>query len=106
MRATTARLLGPDDAPDAFPPAADELLTLLSTLHGHLQLLIPEVEAITAKLPEDDIPRYCARACIGEARGKLSVQPKPDHTSKVAYARRLARVLNALCDHYETLGKP
>lgn len=106
MRATVARLLGPDDGPEALPPAADEVPTLISTVRGHLQLLIPEVDAITARLPKDDIPRYCARACIGEANGKLAAQPRADYAGSVAYARRLARSLNALCDHYEALTRP
>lgn len=100
MRATVARLLGPE----VLQPAADEVPTLISTLRGHLQLVIPEVEAITDRLPKDDIPRYCARACIGEARGKLAAHHRADYAGSVAYARRLARVLNALCDHYETLA--
>lgn len=105
MRATVARLIGPDDAPDALPPAADEVAILTSTLRGHLQLMIPEVDAAARRLPENDIPRYCALACIGEARGKLSAQARPGYGGAVAYARRLARVLGALCDHYETLSK-
>ncbi|MFJ5967868.1 DUF6415 family natural product biosynthesis protein [Streptomyces sp. NPDC093060] len=105
MRATVARLIGPDDAPDVLPPPADEVAILTSTLRGHLQLLIPEVDAVARKQPANDIPRYCALACIGEAKGKLSAEPRPGYGGAVAYARRLARVLGALCDHYETLGK-
>lgn len=48
---------------------------------------------------------HCALACIGEARGKLSVQPRPEYGSTAAHARRLARVLNALADHYERLNE-
>jgi hypothetical protein len=66
--------------------------------------MIPKVEAITARLPADDIPRYCARACIGEANGKLGARYRTDYSGSVAYARRLARVLSALCDHYENLS--
>ncbi|MFF7754361.1 DUF6415 family natural product biosynthesis protein [Streptomyces sp. NPDC007971] len=104
MRATTARLLGPDDGPDVLPPAADELATLVSTVRGHLQLLIPEVDMAARKRSADDVPRYCALACIGEAEGKLRATARPGYGGAVAYARRLARVLGALCDHYETLG--
>ncbi|MGW2939142.1 DUF6415 family natural product biosynthesis protein [Streptomyces sp. NPDC001156] len=55
------------------------------------------------RLPEDDVPRHCALACIGESRVKLraTVGDGPDRA--VAYARRLARSLTALCDHYEAL---
>lgn len=106
MRATVARLLGPDDGPDNLPPAGGELPVLTSTLRGHLELIIPEVEAAAGRLDKDSIPRYCAVACVGEARGKLRATPSPVLGGDVAYARRLARVLKALCDHYETIGTP
>ncbi|MFF8728102.1 DUF6415 family natural product biosynthesis protein [Streptomyces sp. NPDC015171] len=104
MKASAFRLLGPDDGPDALPPAADEVPTLISTLRGHLELLIPEVEAAADRRPEDDIPRFCAHACVGEARRKLAANPRAGHSEAVAYARRLARVVKALCEHSETLG--
>ncbi|MFF7130688.1 DUF6415 family natural product biosynthesis protein, partial [Streptomyces sp. NPDC008240] len=53
MRATVARLIGPDDAPDVLPPAADEVATLISALCGHLQLMIPEVDAVARRQPAD-----------------------------------------------------
>ncbi len=105
MRATVGRLLGPDDGPDTLPPASDELPVLISTLRGHLELIIPEVEAVAGTLDKDSVPRYCAVACVGEARGKLRATASPNPGGDVAYARRLARVLKALCDHYETLGR-
>lgn len=100
MRATAQRLL----TYDAEQPTAKEAETLLALLRGQIELLIPEVQTHTERLPEDDIPRYCALACIGEARGKLSIAPKPGVDRAVAYGRRLARVLNALCDHWEALA--
>lgn len=100
MRSVVRRLL----AEDAPPPGLDELETLTLQLRGHIALLIPEVEAAAGRLPKDDVPRYCALACIGEARGKLSQQARPGVDGGAAYARRLARVLNALCDHHENLG--
>jgi len=103
MRATVSRLLGPDDGPDTLPPAGDELPILTSTLRGHLELLIPDVEAAARLLDRDSIPRYCAIACVGEARGKLRAAASPVPGGDAAYARKLARVLGALCDHYETL---
>ncbi|MFM9796507.1 DUF6415 family natural product biosynthesis protein [Streptomyces turgidiscabies] len=103
MRASTALLLGPDGGPDVLPPAADKLATLTVALRGHLELLAPEVERAAGRLDKESIPRYCAIACVGEARGKLRSAPCPGPGGDAAYARRLARVLNALCDHWETL---
>ncbi|MFJ7968359.1 DUF6415 family natural product biosynthesis protein [Streptomyces sp. NPDC096324] len=99
MRACTRRLL----AEDARVPASEELDRLTLQLRGHIELLIPEVEETAGRLPKDDIPRYCALACTGEARGKLSARPQPGHATELAHARRLARVVNALVDHHENL---
>jgi hypothetical protein len=105
MRDAVNRLLDPDAVPEALPPAPGELETLTIQLRGHLALLMPEVEQTAQRLPKNDIPRYCALACLGEARGKLRAQPSPTPHGPLAYARRLARVLNALCDHYEQLSR-
>ncbi|GAB2863647.1 hypothetical protein GCM10027074_33630 [Streptomyces deserti] len=99
MRATVRRLLGPDDGPDVLPSTAAELDTLTATLRGHIELLAPEIEQLAKKLPEESVPRYCALACAGEARGKL--RAAPGLSGGVVYARKLAHVLNALCDHYQ-----
>jgi hypothetical protein len=101
MRETVRSLLA-NDAPEL---SADEIDTLTITLRGHIELLAPEVQGIADRLPKDDIPRYCALACIGEARGKLRAAPGAGAYGAVAYAEKLARVLNALCDHYENLGR-
>ncbi|MEU5339353.1 DUF6415 family natural product biosynthesis protein [Streptomyces sp. NPDC020766] len=103
MRETADRLLDPDAAADALPLAAAELDTLTRTMRGQLELLIPEIEHAAGPRPKD-VAQYCALACVGEARGKLRVEPRPGLDGAAAYARRLARVLNALCDHYERLG--
>ncbi|MFD6549046.1 DUF6415 family natural product biosynthesis protein [Streptomyces sp. NPDC058398] len=100
MRSGVRRFL----AEDALPPGAHELDTLTLQLRGHMQLLIPEVEQIITRLPEDDVPRYCALACVGEARRKLDVAPRPGLSAGIAHARRMARSLNALCDHYENFS--
>ena len=102
MRETVQILLDPDAV--ALPPTADELETLTQMIRGHLELLIPEVEQSARRLKRDSIPRYCALACVGEARGKLRAEPIRGFGEEVGYARRLARTLNALCDHYENLG--
>ncbi len=102
MRATAAPVLGPDDGPDALPPNAAGLKTLDSTLRGHLEVLIPEVQKAAGPRPEN-VQTYCALACVGEARGKLTVAAGDALPSRVRHARRLARVLLALCEHYERL---
>ena len=103
MRATALRLLGADDIPEALPPAADELDTFALALRGHLEVILPEVERAAGPRPKS-VQAYCALACVGEARRKLGVTPPLGLESRVAFARRLARSLSALCDHYERLG--
>jgi hypothetical protein len=102
MRQTAQILLDPDAL--ALPPSAGELATLTTTMRGHLEVLIPGVERAARRLDEDSIPRYCALACVGEARGKLRAEPSPGLDGALRHAQRLARVLNALCDHYEKTG--
>lgn len=104
MRAVVDRLLDPDAAPEALPPAPDEIETLTLQLRGHLALLLPEVEDTANRLPRSSIPRYCALACIGEARERLRTEPTPRYGGPVGHARRLARTLNALADHWEALA--
>jgi hypothetical protein len=106
MRAAARHLLGSDDAADALPPAVDEVDELTDTLRRHLTLLAPEVEHAAERLDRESIPRYCALACVGEARGKLRATPGAGLAGAVAHSRRLARVLDALCDHHETLCGP
>ncbi|MEU5894522.1 DUF6415 family natural product biosynthesis protein [Streptomyces sp. NPDC047461] len=103
MRAIVDRLLGPDAAPGTLPPAPDEIGTLTLQLRGHLELLLPEVEESAQKLPRASLPRYCALACTGEARERLRTQPAPRYGGPAGHARRLARTLNTLCDHWEAL---
>lgn len=105
MRATALRAILPDASPDALPPTGEELDTLTATLRGHLDLLAPQVEQLSRKLPHNSIPRYCALACVGEAHGKLRAGLDPRRLSTgMPYARKLARVLIALCDHYEHIS--
>ncbi|MFF1279903.1 DUF6415 family natural product biosynthesis protein [Streptomyces sp. NPDC058299] len=103
MRETAAKLLGPDDRSEALPPVPEELALFTSMLRGHLALLIPEVQAKAGQLPKDCIPRYCALACVGEAGRKLRVGDGCTPAVRVSVARKLARSVNALCDHYEKL---
>ncbi|MDW4908980.1 DUF6415 family natural product biosynthesis protein [Streptomyces sp. ADMS] len=87
----------------AEPPAPDKLDTLTVALRGHIHLLIPEVANAAAREPKDSIPKYCALACIGEAHTKLRLDDD-SALPVLALARKLARVVNALCDHYENLN--
>ncbi|MEU1599393.1 DUF6415 family natural product biosynthesis protein [Streptomyces sp. NPDC005708] len=105
MRHAVNVLLDPDAVPEALPPVGEELKTLTLQIKGHLQLLIPEVRAAALQQHKDSVPRYCALACLGEASNRLGSQPSPAPGGDLAYARRLARTLNALCDHFEQLGE-
>lgn len=96
MRARAARALsGASDT--------DDLDTLASTLRGHMQLLIPEVEQLA--LGRSDVAAISARACIGEARGKLRISNSAEIPAiQVSLVQKLARSVDALCRHYESLG--
>ncbi|MFF8990076.1 DUF6415 family natural product biosynthesis protein [Streptomyces sp. NPDC014983] len=101
MRATVRRLL----AEDAELPSAEELETLTLQLRGHLMVLIPEVDTAAGRWPDDDVPKVCARTCIGESRMRLNLEPGSTLPAGVAHAQRLARSVGALCDHLENLGR-
>ncbi|MFF0009717.1 DUF6415 family natural product biosynthesis protein [Streptomyces tibetensis] len=105
MRETAHRVLEPDNAPDAAPPVGYELDALTTALRGHLELLSPKVEQAAKRLPENSPTRAGALACVGEARGKLRA-PELGFVvlAGVMYTRRLARVLAALCDHYDIVS--
>lgn len=100
MRESARRLL----IEGAELPGVDELETLTLQLRGHIMLAIPEVEAAAARLDEDDIPRACALVGVHEARMRLNLESGPTLPGGIAHAQRLARSVNALCDHYESLG--
>lgn len=100
MRDSARRLL----ADDAEMPSPEELEILTLRLRGHMMLAIPEVEIAAGHLPKDDIPRYCALACVGEARMRLNLEPGRTLPAGIAHAQRLARSVNALCDHVVNLG--
>ncbi|MGV9451529.1 DUF6415 family natural product biosynthesis protein [Streptomyces sp. NPDC003635] len=99
MRASIALIL----PPDVTPTDAATLDTLTGLLRGHMELVIPEIEQLAVRLPEDDVPRYCALACTGEARRKLNAVRGAGTYDAMVHARKLARSLLALCDHYDTL---
>ncbi|MGW2707231.1 DUF6415 family natural product biosynthesis protein [Streptomyces sp. NPDC001340] len=100
MRSSVRRALL--DAPSMS--GMSELDTLARTLRGHMQVLIPEVAAAAARQPQDGIPRHCALACVGEARRKLGIGNGETLPVRVAVTQKLARSVNALCDHIEILA--
>ncbi|MFE2265745.1 DUF6415 family natural product biosynthesis protein [Streptomyces griseosporeus] len=104
MRETIDVLLDAKGAPAGPAPSADELETLTATLRGHLEVLMPEVERLMVPLSKTSILRYCVLVCLGEARERLRAEPTPRYGGRLGYTRRLARVLNALCDHHEELA--
>ncbi|MGA5824426.1 DUF6415 family natural product biosynthesis protein, partial [Kitasatospora sp. NPDC094028] len=53
MRETVVRALGSEGETDAPPPTPENLDILIGQLRGHLELLIPEVEQMLARLPKD-----------------------------------------------------
>lgn len=100
MRECTRSLL----VEGASIPSGDELETLALQLRGHIMVAIPEVEAAAARLGEADVPRACALAGVREARVRLDLEAEPTRSGEIAHIQRLARSVNALCDHYESLG--
>jgi hypothetical protein len=103
MREAVSAVLNADGSPVLPEPPEGDMVDLIALLRGHLQVLIREVDAAARELPET-ITRFCALACVGEARGKLRARPAARPGAEIAYARRLARVLTALCDHHERIG--
>ena len=106
MRETVDRLL----VPDAELPEDRELDSLTGLLRGHIELVIPELQSVAVKLPKDDILRYCALACAGEARGRLAppAGSVPGRRLRVrpalgALAQRPRRLLRAPDRHERTL---
>src|SRR5207253_1655496 len=98
------RLLDPDAVPEALPPSEAELETLTATVRGHIEVLAPEVEAAARKLKPGSIAKFTLLECVWEARSRLEAKPSHRFGGPAGYARRLARALNALCDHYERLN--
>ncbi|MFI8303694.1 DUF6415 family natural product biosynthesis protein [Streptomyces sp. NPDC085927] len=99
MRASAHRLL----APDAQPIGPEDLQTLTLALRGHLELLVVDVEAAARSLPADGAPRACVMAAAGEARMRLRLGDGGNPMVRVSVAMRLARSVDALCNHLERL---
>lgn len=105
MRDVIDRLLDPDAlAAGARPLASCELETLTLQLRGHVALMLPEVRQAAEQLPRESVPRYCALIGVVEARERMRAEPTRRYGGPAGYARRLARTLNALCNHWEALA--
>ncbi|MFE1879725.1 DUF6415 family natural product biosynthesis protein [Streptomyces diastatochromogenes] len=102
MRETAVLVLGSEARSHALPPTPMGLDAVTESLRKHLERLVVEVELKAARMPKDSVARYCAIACVGEAQRKLSAGPSPRFGGDIGHARRLARVLRALCEHYES----
>ncbi|MEU9641336.1 DUF6415 family natural product biosynthesis protein [Streptomyces sp. NPDC048188] len=98
MRETARLVMLMDDGGEL--PDGEGLVTFALTLRGMLAVLVPEVEARARPLPADDVPRACALACVGEARMRERLEDV-----RPAVVVRLARSVNALCDHYKVLAR-
>ncbi|MGW0862401.1 DUF6415 family natural product biosynthesis protein [Streptomyces sp. NPDC002611] len=90
-------------ARDGRTPADEELPALIRRLREHIELLAPAVEALIRPLPMDEVPRGCAIYRVGEARLRLRAQARLMHSGGLGYAQGLARSLQFLCNHYESL---
>lgn len=97
MRASTHRAL-------VEGPSSGELDALTLALRGHIQLLIPEVQKVARLQPRDSVPRLVALLCCDEALRKLRIGDGANLPVRVAVAQKLARCVNALCNHYVRLG--
>lgn len=101
VRATVRPLL----AAGTDPLASAELANAAATLREQIAGLLPAVEALAETLPEHDIPRACALACIGEARMRLRLGDGDTDLVRQSVVARLARTANALADHHQTLRR-
>ncbi|MEV7432532.1 DUF6415 family natural product biosynthesis protein [Streptomyces griseoviridis] len=97
MRETAAIALAEDTHPE-------DHAALAAMLRGHLHQLVPQVAELIPGRPTV-VEQYCALACLGEARRKLSQEAAPVAGGQTAQARRLARVLDALATHWERLTR-
>lgn len=99
MRVTSRLVLGL-----SRPPSTGELALLVAQLRGHLQVMIPEVETIAARQSQSsDLAACLALACAREARRKLAIPDRTSPAGQLALALRLARILDALCNHHDAL---
>ncbi|MFJ7242817.1 DUF6415 family natural product biosynthesis protein [Streptomyces olivaceus] len=85
-------------------PEAPALDSMAEVLRGMIETLVPKVESAAVLLPDYDVPRACALACVGEARMRLRMGAGDTSRVRQSVVVKLARSLNALCDHHKALG--
>jgi hypothetical protein len=102
VRAATLRLL----AKDAAHPGETELAELARQLRGYIVIAVPDVRRAASRHPRGAALVRRAEAGVGEALRTLDAVPMAGPEAAVAFARRLARVVNALLDHHENLTRP
>jgi hypothetical protein len=87
-------------AGDALPPKDCEQIARL--MAGHARLVAEEVEALCAQLPRRSPLRPLTETVLGEARRRLSVDPRPTVVSAQNRAR-LVRILYERLDRLQSL---
>ncbi|MEU1141763.1 DUF6415 family natural product biosynthesis protein [Streptomyces sp. NPDC005885] len=90
------------DAPERRFTGA-ELETLAGTYRGHIEILLPAVQARAEQLPSGHPNRVSALLCVGQARNYLRLGPGDTDAVRGSIASRLARSVRTLCGHYDRL---
>ncbi|MBK3572569.1 hypothetical protein JHN63_01770 [Streptomyces sp. MBT65] len=90
------------DAPERRFTGA-ELEALTSTYRGHIETLIPAVQAQAERLPSGHPDRVTALLCVGQARIHLRLGPGDTDAIRGSIASRMARSVRTLCGHYDRL---
>lgn len=80
-----------------------ELEALTSTYRGHIETLIPAVQAQAERLPSGHPNRVTALVCVGQARIHLRLGPGDTDAIRGSIASRMARSVRTLCGHYDRL---
>jgi hypothetical protein len=84
-------------------PRYEDVQNAAADCHRNLLRLIPEVEQLAGRLPDDDIPAKVAQAGVAEARRRLYEIEAVGLDGEVKRVQRLARSVLALCDHHDSL---
>ncbi|MBK3575145.1 hypothetical protein JHN63_15250 [Streptomyces sp. MBT65] len=100
MRVAVAEMVGGD----AQLPRWETVQKFAHLYRGYVIRLIPAVEELIARQPKDDVPSNVARVVIDEARRRKDEIEAVGLVGEVRRVKRLARIVLALCDHYENLG--